>query len=50
MENDFELLIDDDYKAPFTEEEARALEGSEALEKDELLKQAVEYVLAEAQK
>lgn len=23
MENDFELLIDDDYKAPFTEEEAR---------------------------
>lgn len=34
----------------FTEEEARALEGSEALEKDELLKQAVEYVLADAQK
>lgn len=23
MENDFELLIDDDYKAPFTEDEVR---------------------------
>lgn len=29
----------------FTEEEARALQGTEAFEKDERLRQAVEYVL-----